>query len=81
MYIIITNNKYRVISIDKKINVHIKHEQFIRYITNYKVQTKVGLFWITIKSFNQDEYDNDREFCEREAIELFHKIVNPYGNF
>ena len=44
-----------------------------------KVQVKVWFFWITIKEFRELEYDDDFEFCRNEAIELYHKIVNPYG--
>lgn len=50
-------------------------------IDTYKVQVKFLWFWITIKEFSQYIYDEEEEFCELEAKELYHKIVNPYGEF
>lgn len=49
------------------------------YALCYKVQVQIWLFWITIKEFEEGIYDNDSEFCKREAVELYNKIVNPYG--
>lgn len=66
--------KYRVISITDN-----SDEYAYCYVMNYKVQVKVLFFWITIKEFKETEYDDSDEFCRNEAIELFNKIVNPYG--
>lgn len=49
------------------------------YALCYKVQVQIWLFWITIKEFEEGIYDSDSEFCKREAVELYNKIVNPYG--
>lgn len=49
------------------------------YALCYKVQVQIQLFWITIKEFEEGIYDNDSEFCKREAVELYNKIINPYG--
>lgn len=60
----------------------IKHEGNIRLIANYrknnreisfvnyKVQIKVLWFWITIKSFDEDDYDD--------ACDCFRYCTNPY---
>ena len=50
-----------------------------RCILSYKVQIKVLFFWITIKDFTEEIYDEDSNFCKQEAIELFNNIINPYG--
>lgn len=46
--------------------------------TVFKVQVKKSFLWITIKEFEETDED-DVEFCKREAVELYNKIVNPYG--
>lgn len=74
MSVIISNDKYRV-TIDK-CGVY---DDEPAYILTFKVQVKVWFFWITIKEFRELEYDDDFEFCRNEAIELYYKIVNPYG--
>lgn len=81
MNIIINDNKYRVIktAIAKKIDIG--YGEYIYYVHNYKVQLKVLFFWITIKAFIKGIYDEDADFCKREAVELYNKIVNPYGIF
>lgn len=71
---IISNNKYRV-----TINTCGVYDDMPAYILTFKVQVKVWFFWITIKEFRELEYDDDSNFCKSEAIELYHKIVNPYG--
>lgn len=50
-----------------------------RCILSYKVQIKVLFFWITIKDFTEEIYDEDSNFCKQEAVELFNNIINPYG--
>lgn len=50
-----------------------------RCILSYKVQIKFLFFWITIKDFTEEIYDEDSNFCKQEAIELFNNIINPYG--
>lgn len=74
MSVIISNGQYRVIVIQKNC-----YEDIPCYMLSYKVQVKVLFFWITIKEFEEGIYDDDCEFCKLEAIELYNKIVNPYG--
>lgn len=74
MNVVISNKQYRVIVTHKGC-----YEDKPCYILSYKVQVKVLFFWITIKEFEEGVYDNDSEFCRSEAIELYNKIVNPYG--
>ena len=74
MSVIISNDKYRV-----TIGKCDAYDDEPVYILTFKVQVKVWFFWITIKEFRELEYDDDANFCKREAIELYHKIVNPYG--
>lgn len=74
MSVIISNDKYRVTI--GKCGVY---DDKPAYIVTFKVQVKVWFFWITIKEFRELEYDDDFKFCRNEAIELYHKIVNPYG--
>lgn len=74
MNVIISNECYRVVSTYKGC-----YEDIPCYILSYKVQVKVWFFWITIKEFEEGVYDEDYEFCRREAVELYNKIVNPYG--
>nr|DAU54574.1 MAG TPA: hypothetical protein [Crassvirales sp.] len=76
MNIIIADDRYRVIA--KPIATY---EDIPCYVIGYRVQIRVWKFWITIKAFNEGDYDDDAEFCKREAIELYNKIVNPYGSF
>ena len=71
---IISNNKYRV-----TISTCGVYDDIPAYILTFKVQVKVWFFWVTIKEFRELEYDDDSNFCKSEAIELYHKIVNPYG--
>lgn len=74
MDVIIGNEQYRVIVTHKDC-----YEDKPCYILSYKVQVKVWFFWITIKEFEEGVYDEDFEFCKHEAVELYNKIVNPYG--
>ena len=74
MDVIIGNQNYRV-----TINKTDCYEDIPCYLLSFKVQVKVFWFWITIKEFKEGEYDDDVEFCKNEAIELYNKIVNPYG--
>lgn len=74
MNVIIADDRYRVIA--KPIDTY---EDIPCYVIGYIVQVKVLWFWITIKAFDERDYDNDADFCKREAIELYNKIVNPYG--
>lgn len=76
MNVIIGDDRYRVIA--KPIATY---EDIPCYVIGYRVQVKVLWFWITIKAFDEEDYDNDADFCKREAIELYNKIVNPYGSF
>ena len=74
MDIIIGNEKYRVILTRKGC-----YEDKPCCLLSYKVQVKVWFFWITIKEFEEGVYDEDFKFCKNEAVELYNKIVNPYG--
>lgn len=74
MNVIIADDRYRVIA--KPIATY---KDIPCYVIGYRVQVKVLWFWITIKAFDKGDYDNDADFCKREAIELYNKIVNPYG--
>lgn len=74
MNIIIDNKQYRVIATHKGC-----YEDILCRTLSYKVQVKVWFFWITIKEFEEGVYDDDSEFCKCEAVELYNKIVNPYG--
>ena len=76
MNVVIGDERYRVIATHKDY-----YEDILFYILNYKVQVRVWFFWITIKEFKEGVYDDDSEFCKCEAIELYNKIVNPYGEF
>ena len=73
---------------------HIDFEYFTgnewTYIAKVQVQRKFLWFkwFVTIKEWNvflqgneaiECDADNDVEFIKNEAIELFDKIVNPYG--
>lgn len=79
MNIIINNEKYRVVEIKKQHTIDYGYAELLMSVNSYKVQIQVWLFWITIKEFEEEVYDNDSEFCKREAVELYNKIVNPYG--
>lgn len=46
------------------------------FVHVYKVQVRYCGFWITIKSFIETDND-DYEYCQREAIDLYNKIVYP----
>lgn len=70
---IIKNKKYRVV-----VNCNNNKNIFSCNVI-YKVQVKIFLFWINIKTFEKGIYDDDAEFCKNEAIELYNKIINPYG--
>lgn len=74
MEVIKRNNKYRLIYTKYKCI-----KDFNCYLPNFKVQVKFIYFWITIKEFKVGVYDDDFTFCRNEAIELYNKIVNPYG--
>lgn len=73
--IISDNNKYRVIK------SFVSGPEEYRFYTAYIVEVKFAFFYVPIKSFLVGVYDEDDEFCKNEAIELYHKIVNPYGAF
>lgn len=75
---IIGNKKYRVISTDILVRLDYGHGDFGMIKTVFKVQVKKSFLWITIKEFKETDED-DVEFCKREAVELYNKIVNPYG--
>lgn len=75
MKIIVRNNKYRV-----TVSKYGAYDDDIPYyILSFKVQVKVLFFWITIKEFHELDYDDDANFCKYESIELYNKIINPYG--
>lgn len=76
MEILVSNGQYRVIA--KPIATY---ETIPCYVLGYRVQIKFIWFWVTIKAFDELDYDDDVEFCKREAFELYNKIVNPYGKF
>lgn len=44
--------------------------EFIYNIIIYKVQIKVLFFWVTIKTFDEDD--------ENDALECYKYITNPY---
>ena len=71
---IIGNKKYRVISTDILVRLDYGYGDFGMIKTVFKVQVKKSFLWITIKEFEETD-----EFCKREAVELYNKIVNPYG--
>lgn len=74
MDVVISNKRYRVVS------TYVSYcEDTPCCILSYKVQIKVLFFWITIKEFEEGIYDDDSKFCKSEAVELYNKIVNPYG--
>ena len=75
---IIGNKKYRVISTDILVRLDYGYDDFGMIKTVFKVQIKKSFLWITIKEFEETDED-DVEFCKREAVELYNKIVNPYG--
>ena len=75
---IIGNKKYRVISTDILVRLDYEHGDFGMIKTVFKVQVKKSFLWITIKEFEETDED-DVEFCKREAVEVYNKIVNPYG--
>lgn len=75
---IIGNKKYRVISTDILVCLDYGYGDFGMIKTVFKVQVKKSFLWITIKEFEETDED-DVEFCKREAVELYNKIVNPYG--
>jgi hypothetical protein len=75
---IIGNKKYRVISTDILVHLDYGYGDFAVIETVFKVQVKKSFLWITIKEFGETDED-DVEFCKREAVELYNKIVNPYG--
>lgn len=75
---IIGNKKYRVISTDILVHLDYGYGDFDMIKTVFKVQVKKSFLWITIKEFEETDED-DVEFCKREAVELYNKIVNPYG--
>lgn len=74
MDVVIGNERYRVIITHKDC-----YEGKPCYMLSYKIQVKVWFFWITIKEFEEGVYDEDSNFCKCEAVELYNKIVNPYG--
>ena len=74
MKIILTNGKHRVII--SKCGVY---NDSPCYILTFKVQVRILFFWVTVKEFRELDYDDDANFCRSEAIELYNKIVNPYG--
>ena len=74
MNVIIADDRYRVIAKPMP-----TYEDIPCYVIGYRVQVKFLWFWITIKAFDEGDYDNDAYFCKCEAIELYNKIVNPYG--
>lgn len=74
MDVVIGNEQYRVIVVHK-----FCYKNKPCYILSYKVQVKILFFWITIKEFKKGIYDDDSKFCKSEAVELYNKIVNPYG--
>lgn len=64
------SKSYRIIKIT---------DENIAYPNDYRkivVQIKVLFLWIDIKEFYYEDGDG---FIEREAEELFDKIVNPYS--
>lgn len=65
MYIINRRKNIRLIG-----NEHVLDDKLIFVI--YKVQIKVLWFWITIKEFDEDEYDD--------AVDCFRYCTNPYIN-
>lgn len=67
--IIVQNKEYRVIR-ESLINL-----DSMDIIDDYVVQIKIFWFWINIKHFTEFEYDNDTDFCKREAIELYDKLI------
>lgn len=67
--IIVQNKEYRVIR-ESLINL-----DSMDIIDDYIVQIKILWFWINIKHFTEFEYDNDTDFCKREAIELYDKLI------
>lgn len=75
---IIGNKKYRVISTDILVRLDYRYGDFGMIKTVFKIQVKKSFLWITIKEFEETDED-DVEFCKREAVELYNKIVNPYG--
>lgn len=75
---IIGNKKYRVISTDILVHLDYGYGDFDMIKIVFKVQVKKSFLWITIKEFEETDED-DVEFCKREAVELYNKIVNPYG--
>lgn len=75
---IIGNKKYRVISTDILVRLDYGYGDFSMIKTVFKVQVKKSFLWITIKEFEETDED-DVEFCKREAVELYNKIVNSYG--
>lgn len=75
---IIGNKKYRVISTDTLVRLDYGYGDFGMIKIVFKVQVKKSFLWITIKEFEETDED-DVEFCKREAVELYNKIVNPYG--
>ena len=74
MDVICKKDKYRVIK-----SLYDNYNRNACNLLTYKVQVKCLFFWTTIAEFKEFEYDIDPEFCEQEAIELFDKIINPYG--
>lgn len=76
MKIIHRKDKYRVVV--KHSNIYNEYDEILA-ILSYKVQMKVLFFWITIKTFEEGVYDEDSDFCKREAIELYNKIIDCYG--
>lgn len=79
MEIIKQAKDYRVIH-RKIINtVDYGYGEYTELVDSFEVQIKYVIIWVTIKEFIHGDYDDDIEFCKNEAIELFNKIVNPYG--
>ena len=75
---IIGKKKYRVIYTDILVSLDYGYGDFGMIKTVFKIQVKKSFLWITIKEFEETDED-DVEFCKREAVELYNKIVNPYG--
>ena len=76
MYIINRRKNIRLIG-----NEHALDDKLIFVI--YKVQIKVLWFWVTIKEFDEDEYDVTKYKVSNEyydAVDCFRYCTNPYIN-
>ena len=68
---------------DKWFRVYLEQKEWtpvaeIETRTDWWVNMIINLNPFTIKEFEETDEDNV-EFCKREAVELYNKIVNPYG--